>query len=77
MFFFWVTEGGIEKDGGGCDYGTKLGRLRKHIKNIETFLSFNNKGARGPQVTKKDARDNVTLAMLRSMPRGARCIEKN
>jgi hypothetical protein len=57
----------------GNDYGTKLGGLRKHIKNIETFLSLNNKGARGPQVTKKDDRDNVTLATLGSMPKN---IEK-
>jgi hypothetical protein len=61
----------------GDDYGTKLGGLRKHIKNIETFLSLNNKGTSRPQVTKKDAKDNVTLTMLGSMPRNVEKEQKS
>jgi hypothetical protein len=61
----------------GDDYGTKLRGLGKHIKNIETFLSLNNKAARGPQATKKDARDNVTVAMLGSMQRNVKKKQKS
>jgi hypothetical protein len=50
---------------------TKLGGLGKYIRNIGTFLSLDNKGARGQQVTKKHARDSIPVAMLGSMPRNA------
>jgi hypothetical protein len=46
------------------------------LATLKLFLSLDNKGARGPQVTKQDARDSVTVAMLWSMPRNAEKVKQ-
>jgi hypothetical protein len=61
MFMFWWAKGELQKMVGD---------------DIGTFLSRDNKGARGQQVTKKHARDSITVAMLGSMPRNAEKEEK-
>ncbi len=75
MSMFWWAKGELKKMVGDNTV-TKLGGLGKYIRNIGTFLSLDNKGARGQQVTKKHARDSITVAMLGSMPRNAEKEEK-
>jgi hypothetical protein len=74
MFFFLVSEGGIEKDGGGWLWH-QVKVLGSTLGTLKLFFPLNNKGARVRHVTKKDARDSVTVAMLGSVKRNAE-IEK-